>query len=145
MTDQFVTEKGEAVYRGKYLHVTTEKKENVTYERVYVRNGVSVIPVTSDGKIRLIKEGDWDSGNVKIKPVSGYIHDGEDALLCARRELEEEMGMTAGQWDVFSVSKSENPSVQHTQMFYVVQEKFGTRETAFALMNLALQLKGQAG
>lgn len=162
---------GEVKFAGKYLTLSTEQRGDALLERVKVRDGISVIEVTSDNKIRLIEEVDID-GNRKLKPVSGYIRPGEASRACAEREFGEERGASAQTWEEFIVSESENPSVRHTQTFFLVrgvtegqakpganeqifgtvdltpeevlklafEGKFGSRETAFALVKLALQL-----
>lgn len=119
--DSFSPEKGEEVFRGNFLRVTIEQREGRTYERVYVRNGISVIPVTSEGNLRFIREIDWDTQQTRIKLVSGYIHDNEDPLMCAQRELAEEVGLTAEQWKPLHTSKSEEATVQKAQHFFMAR------------------------
>ncbi len=92
---------------GRYVRVTTEEKAGQVFERVYARNGICVIPVTVHGKIRMINEETWDRpGQPRLKLVSGYIEDGESPECCARRELEQEICLTAENMYQFLCSES---------------------------------------
>src|SRR5262245_60496087 len=120
--DNFSPEKGIEVFRGNFVRVTTEERDGRKFERVYVRNGICAIPITSEGKIRFIREIDWDTQKHRIKLVSGYIHENEAPLLCAQRELGEEIGVTGEKWEPFLVSTNEEATVQKTQYYFVVRE-----------------------
>jgi ADP-ribose pyrophosphatase len=111
-------------YRGRYVRVTEEQGEGDNrppYERVYLRTGVSIIPITADGNIRFIRERDRRLQTVHTKLVSGYVGDGEDPLACAKRELKEETGLEADLWQLFLRSKNEEATVQKVQYYYLVR------------------------
>ena len=83
------------VFKGKVFRVTVEIiTPGTQYERVYQRNGVTVFPIV-DGKVRLLRKATLDNPTFRIRPVSGYVEDGEDPLDCAKRELAEELGLVA--------------------------------------------------
>ncbi|MEK7115086.1 MAG: NUDIX domain-containing protein [Patescibacteria group bacterium] len=115
-------------FTGNYVFkVTTEEKtgkDNKVYilERVYMRSGVSVIAVTSEGKFRLVQEASyWDDGKTKrVKPVTGWINN-EEPLTCAQRELEEELGLKAEKWDLFLKHESHG-SIQKTQYYFLAYQ-----------------------
>lgn len=109
--------KGEVVFSGRYLTLTTERKGDVTFERCYQRNGVSVIVVPESGTVRLISETDWRDDKRKTKVVSAYREDGEDALDCAKRELVEEMGFVAENWELYHVSQSDGAIIKSQHIF----------------------------
>lgn len=110
------------VFTGKYLRVTTTGQDEHTYERVYVRPGISVIPLMDDGKIRCAREYDWSQQVVvRIKLVSGYIRDDEEPLACAQRELGEEIGLQAQYWELFLRSTNEEGTVQKIQYYYLAR------------------------
>ena len=109
---------GEVVFSGHFLTLTIENRDTLTFELCYQRNGVSVIVVPEPGKIRLITEKDWEDGLSKTKVVSAYREDGEDPLACAKRELQEEMGFTAENWELYHVSKSDGAIIKD-QHYYV--------------------------
>jgi ADP-ribose pyrophosphatase len=110
------------VFTGKYVvAVTLEERNGRTYERVRIRDGVSVILITDEGKIRCIEEIDWNTGSKKWKLVSGYCEDGEAPITCAQRELKEEIGLTANNWQFYYEATSEEPTVRKTQSYFVAR------------------------
>lgn len=87
------------VFSGKYLQVTVED----SVERVYLRQSVHTFLVTKDGKIRITVEKKLGSNDVKEKIQGGVLDEGEEPLTCAKRELLEELAMTAEDWRLFVV------------------------------------------
>ncbi|MEX0979162.1 MAG: NUDIX hydrolase [Pirellulales bacterium] len=65
---------------------------------VRLKPGVSVLPVDDDGMTYLTEEFHYAVGRVTIETVSGGVDGNEDAERAARRELEEELGITAREW-----------------------------------------------
>jgi ADP-ribose pyrophosphatase len=65
---------------------------------VRLKPGVSVLPVDDDGMTYLTEEFHYAVGRVTVEAVSGGIDGSEDAERTARRELEEELGITAREW-----------------------------------------------
>ena len=83
-------------YQGKFIRVTEEKIDDVTWERVYLNDGVQIFPMTEDGKIIMIEERRPHERNpIRLKFVTGLIEKGEDPLLTANREMQEEIGFKA--------------------------------------------------
>ncbi len=112
-------------FRGNYLlRVTTEKRDGRTYERVYLRSGVAVIPITEEGNIRFVREHHWGYNEMRTKLVTGYIEDGESPQEAARRELQEELGLTAEHWTLF-VRSEKNDAVHKVQQYFIAR---GLRE-----------------
>jgi 8-oxo-dGTP pyrophosphatase MutT (NUDIX family) len=72
---------------------------------VTMKAGSSVLPLTEDGQVYLTREYKYAIGRESLEVASGAIDDGESPLECAKRELEEELGLTAAEWfDVGSVN-----------------------------------------
>lgn len=84
----------------------TVQKDNVirpdgadgTYTVVEIKNGVSVLAVDDEMNCYLTQEFHYAVGRVTLETASGGIEPGEDALSTARRELQEELGITAADW-----------------------------------------------
>lgn len=113
----------ETLYEGRYLRVTTERRDNHEIERVYVRDGVSIIPlVSADGgyRIRCIREFDPVQQAVRTKLVSGWMEDGESPLACAQRELYEELGLHAREWHAYHTATFEGAVVKKQYFFIAV-------------------------
>ena len=85
-------------FTGKYFRVTVDESG---YERVYQRHGVTVLAITEDEKIRFIEKTTTENQTPRIALVTGYVDDGEDPFICAKRELLEEMHCTAEAWMPF--------------------------------------------
>lgn len=109
------------VFTGRFLRVTTEQVAGETIERAHVRNGVSVIPLLSDGRILCIEEHDAVQRRVRTKLVSGWLNDGEDAGACAMRELREEVGLHARRLHPYLTAYSEGAVVK-AQYYFIARE-----------------------
>ncbi|MEM9646574.1 MAG: NUDIX hydrolase [Planctomycetota bacterium] len=69
-----------------------------TYCVVDLKPGVSVLAMDDAGKVFLTEEFHYGVGRVTLETVSGGIESDEDALESAKRELQEEIGITAELW-----------------------------------------------
>ncbi len=85
------------VYKGNIIKVTEEKINHIVWERAYVPDGVIIFPLTSEGKILLVKEKrPHENPPVRIKPVSGILeYEKGTPEENAQRELQEEIGFKA--------------------------------------------------
>jgi ADP-ribose pyrophosphatase len=88
------------IYKGKIFDVSlaTVREHEVTYEREIVsHNGSAVIvPVFADQTVALVKQYRHPAGKYLLEIPAGSLNKGEDPKLGAARELEEEIGVTAG-------------------------------------------------
>ncbi len=66
---------------------------------VNLKPGVCVLAIDDEDQVYLTKEFHYGIGRNSIEAVSGGIEAGEDALLTARRELQEELGLVAENWE----------------------------------------------
>jgi ADP-ribose pyrophosphatase len=63
-----------------------------------LKPGVTVLPLDDRGVVYLTEEFHYGVGRATIEAVSGGIEPDEDAERTARRELQEELGITAREW-----------------------------------------------
>lgn len=93
----------ETVYKGKIFDVRSDSISDggVEYERdVVVHNGSCVIlPIFADGTIGLVRQYRHAAGKYLLELAAGTLEPGEDPLEGAKRELEEELGVTAAKWE----------------------------------------------
>ncbi len=90
------------VYTDPYITVTKDDVirpdgEDGTHVKVFMKPGVSVLPIDSENCVYLTREFHYAIGRDSIEVVSGGIEPGETAVFTARRELKEELGILADQ------------------------------------------------
>jgi len=96
----------EDVFNGNLLRVkkdTVLLPDNRTACREYIRHpgAVAVVPVLDDGRVVLVKQCRYPLDTVMWEIPAGKLDKGpdEDLLECAKRELGEETGYEAGEWE----------------------------------------------
>ncbi len=95
------------IYNGKVvtLNVDTVRLPNgVTIDLEVIRHpgAAAVVPLKGDGTVVLIRQFRHAAGGFIYEIPAGKLHQGEDPLECAARELEEEIGYRAGRFDLLS-------------------------------------------
>lgn len=88
------------IYKNSWLslredNVIRPDGNNGIFGVVEMKHGVSVLPIDNDKNIYLTKEYHYAIEKVTIEAVSGGIDKGEKKEVAARRELQEELGITA--------------------------------------------------
>ena len=91
----------EVVYKGDFLDVRRDEvllPNGATGTREWINHpgAVVIVPVLPNGKIALIKQFRYAAGSEFIELPAGKIDKGEEPETCAFRELEEEIGYSAG-------------------------------------------------
>src|SRR5262245_22736496 len=89
------------IFAGKVLTLnidTVTLPNGVTIDLEIVRHpgAAAVVPLKDDGTVVLIKQFRHAAGGFIYEIPAGKLHPGEDPLHCAARELEEEIGYSAG-------------------------------------------------
>ena len=93
----------EVVFDGRLLHVrrdTVRLPDGNTAVREYIRHAgaVVVIPILDNGDLILERQHRYPLRRDFIELPAGKIDPGEETLACAQRELLEETGYTAREW-----------------------------------------------
>ena len=91
------------VYSGKVLSVRVDRVELPSGRRsqrevVRFPDSVSIIPVTDDGEVLLVKQHRYPVGRDLLEIPAGKVEPGEPPEITARRELLEETGFEAHDW-----------------------------------------------
>lgn len=99
---------GEDVFSGKLLKVKRDRVRlpdgrQATREYVVHPGAVVIIAERDDGRLIFERQFRYPLGRVFIELPAGKIHPGEDILLTARRELQEETGYAARDWHYLGV------------------------------------------
>lgn len=95
------------VFEGRVFNVIVDDVEypsgNSSIREVAEHSGGSVIlALFPDERIILIRQHRYPLGEFIWELPAGKLHEGEDPVECAKRELEEETGYLAGQWKLLT-------------------------------------------
>ncbi len=93
----------ETIYEGKIFTVTRDKAllENGTEavrEVVHHNGGVTVIPITENNEVLMVKQFRYPHGKVMLEIPAGKLEKGESHYDCGKRELLEETGCTCADY-----------------------------------------------
>jgi ADP-ribose pyrophosphatase len=94
---------GEVAYDGSFLKITRDRislPDGAETYREFIRHpgAVVILPLFEDGSVLLERQFRYPLDRVFIEYPAGKIDQGEDHLECAKRELQEETGYTASDW-----------------------------------------------
>lgn len=94
-----VTIASQPIYTGRVFNVTLDTigEDGVEYQREMVvhRGSAVIVPVFDDGTVALVRQYRHPAQDYLLEVPAGSLEEGEDPELGARRELEEEVGVTA--------------------------------------------------
>lgn len=98
----------ETQFRGKLLHVLRDRvrlPDGSESVREYITHpgAVAVIACPAPGRVLLLRQHRYPLRRDFIEIPAGKLDHGEDPLACGKRELEEETGYTATEWQRLTV------------------------------------------
>jgi ADP-ribose pyrophosphatase len=91
------------VYQGNFLQVQKDTVclpdgKHVSREFIKHPGAVVILPLFDDGTVLLERQFRYPLNQVFLEFPAGKIDPNEESLLCAKRELQEETGFTATNW-----------------------------------------------
>ena len=86
------------VYDGKLFDVTIERWGEHEREIVEHPGAVAIVAVDGEGMLTLVRQTREAARKQLLELPAGTLEEGEQPLESARRELEEETGLTGGTW-----------------------------------------------
>lgn len=98
----------EAVFQGRLLDVRRDRvrlPDGNEAVREYIRHpgAVVIVALRPDGKLVLERQYRYPLRRAFLELPAGKIDAGEDILACAKRELREETGYVADEWEYLGV------------------------------------------
>lgn len=114
---------GEIAYSGSFFQIhrdTVRQPDGRVAMREFVRHpgAVVILPLFDDGTVLLERQFRYPVNQVFIEFPAGKIDAGEEALACAKRELQEETGYTATDWQfVCTIHNALGYSDEHLEIF----------------------------
>ena len=85
-------------YDGKLIDVTVERWGEHEREIVEHPGAVAIVAIDRDGMLTLVRQRREAVRTELLELPAGTLEEGEAPLVCARRELEDETGLTGGTW-----------------------------------------------
>ena len=114
----------EAVFDGVLLHVRKDDVElpnghKAVREWIKHPGASAVIPLLPDNQIILVRQFRYAVGKVTLEVPAGKLDKvGEDPLECAKRELSEETGYTAGKiWKLTTIATTVGFSNEYIHLY----------------------------
>ena len=99
------------------------------YYVVELPNWANAVVVTSNNEIVLVKQYRYPVDAVTLELPGGVINDGEDPMLAALRETQEETGYTSNQIQLICKT-APNPAINdNTAYFYLIENAVPTAHT----------------
>lgn len=94
---------GVTLIKGGFLELRRDDvrlPDGTAATREYIQHpgAVAVVPMLDDGRLVMVRQHRYPVGKVLLEWPAGKLEPGEDQLLCAQRELQEETGYTALEW-----------------------------------------------
>lgn len=88
----------ETVWEGKLIAVTVERWDGREREIVEHPGAVAIVAVDTGGKIAFVRQPREATRSRLLEIPAGTREPGEEPLATAKRELQEECGLTGGAW-----------------------------------------------
>jgi ADP-ribose pyrophosphatase len=86
------------VWQGKLLEVTVERWGDNEREIVEHPGAVTIVAVDAQDRVALVRQLREATRKHLLELPAGTLEPGEEPLASAKRELEEETGLTGGEW-----------------------------------------------
>lgn len=90
------------IYRGRIVNlrletVTLPNQVTVTLEMIRHPGAAAIVPMHADGSVTLVRQYRHATAGYLWEIPAGKLDDGEEPARCAARELQEEVGLAAGE------------------------------------------------
>jgi 8-oxo-dGTP pyrophosphatase MutT (NUDIX family) len=114
-------------YQNPWIHVREDKvigpdgKPGI-FGVVTMGPGVGVLAMDKDNNVYLAKEYRYGVERITLEVIGGALDEGETKLAAAKRELQEESGITADRWTGLGVIDPFTTVIVSPQYLYLAQD-----------------------
>lgn len=100
-----------------------------TRELIHHPGAVAIVPILDDGSIIFVKQYRYPVGTVMYEIPAGKLDPGEEPDVCAERELSEETGYSAKEWQRLT-SIVTTPGFTDEVIHLYAARRFGKTQTS---------------
>ncbi|MGE5390608.1 MAG: NUDIX hydrolase [Deltaproteobacteria bacterium] len=98
------TKESKEIFNGRIIRVRVDTVElpdgsEGTREIVDHNGAVAIVALDEKGQLKMVRQYRKAAEKIMLEIPAGTLEKGEDPMDCARRELEEETGLRARQWE----------------------------------------------
>lgn len=121
--------------QGKKFSFKTDEVElpngkTITRDVVDHPGAVAIVPILDDGRILLVRQYRYATGKELLEIPAGTLEQGEAPDTCARRELKEETGYTAGSMKkILTMYMAPGYSSEVIHLYFATALKAGEKHT----------------
>lgn len=131
----------EKLFDVKETKFESEKRKRYKQYDIERKPTVSIFPLTEDYEIYLISQYRYLYKKSISEAVAGFIDEGETALAAAKRELKEETGITASQWEQLTKVEMATSVVKGTNFLFLAKDfafENSVKEEEITMVKLSL-------
>ena len=127
-TNPWKTLSQEEKYDNRWIRVTEYQVINPgggrgIYGKVHFKNkAVAVIPIDESGNTWLVGQYRYTLNAWSWEVPEGGCSEGEELLICARRELQEETGLVAQRWSLLTTLHTSNSVTDETGYIFLAED-----------------------
>ncbi|HEY3402556.1 MAG TPA: NUDIX hydrolase [Ohtaekwangia sp.] len=124
----WTTLSGEEKYDNRWINVTEYQVINPSggrgiYGKVHFKNkAIGIIPVDHEGNTWLVGQYRYTLNEFHWEIPEGGAPEGEDPLEAAKRELQEETGLTAKKWSVLTTLHTSNSVTDEAGIVFLAED-----------------------
>ncbi len=122
------------IHHGRHFSFKTDEVElpsgmTTTRDIVEHPGAVAIVPILDDGRILLVRQYRYAVGKDLLEIPAGTLEPGEAPDTCARRELKEETGYTAGSMEkILSMYMTPGYSSEVIHLYFATALKAGEKQ-----------------
>jgi len=98
------------------------------YATVKMKPGVAILPIDSNGVLYLIRQFRYALGKESLEVVCGALEEDEPRLEAAQREVQEELGIKAEEWNELGVFDLDT-SIVHCPVYLFIAKHLTFTQT----------------